>query len=53
LINVAMLALVFTSAMARFNITGPAEVVPEHPLCDNSTYGNVEEIATSHYHVDW
>ena len=27
--------------------------VAHHPLADNSTYGNIEEIATTHFHLDW
>ena len=26
---------------------------PEHPLADNSTFGNIEQIATTHFHLDW
>ena len=54
-----LLASTFVGAIAKFNIyendlsVVPADYKPEHPLCDNSTYGNVEEIATSHYHIDW
>jgi hypothetical protein len=52
--NVALLATICTSAFARFNMTViPSDYEPTKPLCDNSTYGNVDEIATSHYHVDW
>ena len=29
------------------------DFVPEHPLADNSTYGNIEEIHTTHFHLDW
>ena len=25
--------------------------VPEHPFADNSTYGNIDEIATDHIHM--
>jgi len=27
--------------------------VPHHPKADNSTYGNTDEIHTTHWHVDW
>ena len=27
--------------------------VPEHPLADNSTYGNIGTIPTKHVHLDW
>ena len=27
--------------------------IPRHPLADNSTYGNIEEIHTTHFHLDW
>jgi leukotriene-A4 hydrolase len=54
MINLLALAATFTVATARFNVTSvPADYVPQHPACDNSTYGNVEELATSHYHIDW
>ena len=26
---------------------------PEHPLADNSTFSNIEQIATTHFHLDW
>jgi len=29
------------------------EFIPVQPACDNSTFGNVEQIATEHFHVDW
>ena len=31
----------------------PTDYVPQHPRIDNSTWGNVEELPTTHYHVDW
>jgi len=31
----------------------PADYVVTSPKMDNSTWGNVEELATQHYHVDW
>ena len=57
--RIVLFASAFVGAIARFNIYEndlgaiPADYEPKHPLCDNSTYGNVEEIATSHYHIDW
>ena len=27
--------------------------VPHHPRVDNSTFGNIDEIHTTHYFVDW
>ena len=26
---------------------------PQHPIADNSTYGNIEEIHTTHFHLHW
>ena len=26
---------------------------PIHPLADNATYGNIEQIHTIHFHLDW
>lgn len=56
-------SLLFTSYLAnaltsttKFNQDMPQDIstyVPHHPSVDNSTYGNIDEIATTHYHVDW
>ena len=27
--------------------------VPHHPMVDNSTYANIDEIVVTHQHVDW
>ena len=34
-------------------ITDINTYVPTHPKVDNSTYGNLDYIKTTHYHVDW
>ena len=45
------LSLVFVQSAAAepFSLD---DYIPEHPLADNSTYGNIEEIATTHLHLD-
>jgi hypothetical protein len=27
--------------------------VPFHPMADNSTYGNIDQLEVSHQHIDW
>ena len=29
------------------------DYVPHHPLADNSTYGNIDQIYTTHFHLSW
>ena len=39
--------------MATLVAAVPDDYVVTSPSIDNSTWGNVEELPTSHYHVDW
>ena len=42
-----------TMALSKAMPGDIATYVPYHPKVDNSTYGNIDQIATTHYHVDW
>ena len=42
-----------SNTKARAQPEDIATYVPYHPKVDNSTYGNIDEIYTTHYHVDW
>ena len=59
-----VLALLFTSYIATAvsaskKVTEkvmPQDIisyVPHHPMVDNSTFANIDEIVVSHQHVDW
>lgn len=53
-----LFACIATNALARKQpfADAPKSVVdymPTHPQVDNSTFANVEQIATTHQHVDW
>merc|ERR1712176_938691 len=41
--------LVCTSFTKEFSLE---DFVPQHPIADNSTYGNIEQIHTTHFHLD-
>jgi len=48
---------IVNSALAR-SLSGRSSgtldsYVPHHPRVDNSTFGNIDEIHTTHYFVDW
>ena len=49
-IVIATLIVLFcvSSATGTFTL---GDYVPEHPHADNSTYGNIDEIATRHFHL--
>jgi hypothetical protein len=42
-----------TMAKRKANLGDISTYVPYHPKVDNSTYGNIDQIYTTHYHVDW
>jgi hypothetical protein len=51
-----MLQKVFTLLFASVSLTLGQDIysyVPYHPAVDNSTYGNIDQIAVTHQHVDW
>ena len=43
----------FLCASSAHDVTFLSDFVPEHPLADNSTFGNIEQITTTHFHLDW
>lgn len=45
-----------TLARIKKDPVAPGDIttyVPFHPMADNSTYGNIDQIEISHQHVDW
>merc|ERR1712195_87602 len=50
---IKMQVLLTVFSLATLALAVPADYVVTSPKMDNSTWGNVEELATQHYHVDW